>query len=172
MTVLRFLNAPAFALALLGVLPIPSFAAAGNIRVVAQVTLSTTEPAGVPNGILQQGIYVTAPIILDGTTLFRVATPANASVTQMPISARVIQVQTALAQLLAEDGTGSDAATLFSPKSIRVLHATCRRRRRTRSGRRETQRSATHRHGHLGRRPSAFSRREALDVLPVRTTPP
>jgi small conductance mechanosensitive channel len=77
-------------------------------------------PSAEPNGIVQQGIYVTAPVVLDGITLFRIAAPVNASVTQLPIESRVAQVEAALAQLLVEDGSGTRAKPIFDYRSIRV----------------------------------------------------
>ena len=110
---------PALALMLLGLTVSPVSAHLSG-RTVAQLTLPTAPPAGTPNGVQQQGIYVTAPIVIDGVPIFRIAVPGNTRIAQEPIAVRVTAVQTALAQLLAETGTGPNASTVFDPKTIRV----------------------------------------------------
>jgi small-conductance mechanosensitive channel len=88
--------------------------------VVAQITLPTAAPAQPADGLVVEGMYVTAPIVLDGATLFRIAAPVNARVTQLPIAMRVAQVQSALSELLAVSGSGNRATTIFEPASLRV----------------------------------------------------
>jgi small conductance mechanosensitive channel len=87
---------------------------------IAQVTLPTSEPEPSAQGLIVNGPYVTAPIELDGATLFRIGGPVNARVTQLPITARVAQVQAALTQVLAITGAGPHATTIFEPASLRV----------------------------------------------------
>lgn len=89
-------------------------------QTLAQLVLPTAAPAGAPNGIVQQGRYLTAPVALDGVTLIRIAAPLDAPVGQLPIAARAINVQAALDALVAETGTGPRADTVFDPKTIRV----------------------------------------------------
>jgi small-conductance mechanosensitive channel len=85
---------------------------------LAQLTL----PSAAPNasGIRQDGLYLTASIALDGSQLFRIAAPANASATQLPISLRQVDVQTALAEVVAKADAGRSADTEYDPASLRV----------------------------------------------------
>jgi small-conductance mechanosensitive channel len=94
--------------------------AAAFPTVLAQLTLPTAAPAPAVSGLVVSGAYVTAPIVLDGTTLFRISAPVNPSVTQAPIAARVSDVETALGQLVAENSSGSQTATVFDPATLRV----------------------------------------------------
>jgi small-conductance mechanosensitive channel len=86
----------------------------------AQLTLPTAAPGPAVSGLSVQGLYVTAPIVLDGVTLFRIGAPINPPITQLPIATRVNDVQTALAQLLAENGSGNATTTVFDPRTLRV----------------------------------------------------
>ena len=88
--------------------------------VVGQLALPTAGPLPAASGLLVTGIYVTAPIVLDGVVLFRVAAPINAPVAQLPIGTRVADVQAALGRLVAESGGGLNARTDFDPATLRV----------------------------------------------------
>jgi len=91
---------------------------AGPSATVAQLTL----PSAPPNAgtIETDGAYLNAPIIIDGATLFHIATAANAPATQIPIALRQSDVQTTLAQLLATTGSGSASRTDYDPATLRV----------------------------------------------------
>ena len=89
-------------------------------RQIAQLSLPTTAPATGSEYIVQKGLYLTAPIVIDGNTVFRVAAPIGSNATQLPIGERVTLVQTALGELVAESGTGADAATIFDPRTLRI----------------------------------------------------
>jgi small-conductance mechanosensitive channel len=86
----------------------------------AQLTLPSAAPGPAVSGLSVQGLFVTAPIVLDGATLFRIGAPINPPITQVPIASRVADVQTALAQLLIENGSGNSTTTVFDPKTLRV----------------------------------------------------
>ena len=86
----------------------------------AQLTLPSAAPGPAVSGLSVQGLFVTAPIVLDGATLFRIGAPINPPITQVPIATRVADVQTALAQLLLENGSGTNTTTVFDPKTLRV----------------------------------------------------
>jgi small-conductance mechanosensitive channel len=90
------------------------------LAVLAQLTLPTAAPGPAVSGLAVQGLYVTAPIVLDGVQLFRIGAPINPPITQLPIAIRVANVQTALTQLLAETGSGSRATTVFDPRTLRI----------------------------------------------------
>ncbi len=96
----------------------PAAAIGGASATVAQLTL----PSAPPNTgtVEQDGSYLTAPIVIDGTTLFHIATEANAPPTQIPIAVRQSDVQTTLAQLLATTGSGSASRTEYDPATLRV----------------------------------------------------
>jgi small-conductance mechanosensitive channel len=86
----------------------------------AQLALPSAAPGPAVSGLSVQGLFVTAPIVLDGLTLFRIGAPLNPPLTQLPIATRVADVQTALAQLLAENGSGTNTTTVFDPRTLRV----------------------------------------------------
>lgn len=66
---------------------------------------------------------MTAPIALDGATLFRIAAPASPQSGQLSIAARQLAVENALAALVAVSGSGVQAHTLYNPRTIRVYVA-------------------------------------------------
>ncbi len=69
-------------------------------------------------GLRQQGLYVTAPVTLDGAPLFRIAALAQTTGSALPIDTRVLLVENALAQLLA---LNPDSGTpVYDPKSVKV----------------------------------------------------
>ena len=117
MNILRLVYAPALAILLS---PSPGFAADTAYGAIAQLSLPTAAPASSANGILVQGLYQTAPIVVDGVTLFRIGAPVIQTATQLPIVARVAEIETALAELLAENGSGPRAVPVFDPNTIRV----------------------------------------------------
>src|SRR5215469_14258859 len=72
---------------------------------------------GAVAGLHHQGLYVTAPINVDGTTVFRVAA-LNTPGTSMPLDTRVLLIRNALAQVLAlEPDSGK---TVYDPHSFQV----------------------------------------------------
>lgn len=73
-----------------------------------------------PAGVRQEGLYLTAPIWLDGVALFRIATPATVTGDQMSVEARAQFIEAALAQLEALRGTQADSGTVYDPKTLRV----------------------------------------------------
>ena len=104
----------AFLTALLG---ITITAASGGP--LAQLTLPT--PATSAPGIVRQnGIYFTAPIVLDGATLFTIAGSSTASAAQLTVQQRVADIQTALGEVIQATGTGSPQATEYDPRTLRI----------------------------------------------------
>ncbi|MBD5633926.1 MAG: mechanosensitive ion channel family protein [Candidatus Eremiobacteraeota bacterium] len=85
---------------------------------LAQLTLPTAAPS--PPGVQQDGAFLTAPIVLDGAQLFRIATPINAPSAQIPLALRQIDVQTALAELVAKADAGRSNETEYQATSLRV----------------------------------------------------
>jgi moderate conductance mechanosensitive channel len=105
----------------LGFCPVAAGAAHALPRsMLAQLTLPSAAPGPAVSGLTVRGLFVTAPIVLDGVTLFRIGAPINPPITQLPIATRVADVQTALTQLLAENGSGSSETTVFDPRTLRV----------------------------------------------------
>ena len=94
--------------------------AATSPSVLAQLTLPSATPAPAVSGLAVSGVYVTAPIVLDGSVLFRIGSAVNPPLTQLPIGTRVTNVQAALGQLVAQSGTGTSATTIFDPRTLRV----------------------------------------------------
>ncbi len=97
---------------------VPCFWTAAN----AQILTLPSAPANGVSGAEQQGLYATAPISLDGVTLFRVAVPANAGVNGggFSLATRVDDIETALGQALATLGTGARQTTMYDPRTLRI----------------------------------------------------
>lgn len=74
-------------------------------------------PAAAP-GIKQEGLFLTGPVTVDGTPVFRIASAVSPTSGELPINVRLLYVQNAISQLLAvKDGGG----TIFDPDSFKVL---------------------------------------------------
>ena len=67
-------------------------------------------------GLRQQGLYVTAPVTIDGQPVIRIAALAKGGV--LPIDTRVLLVENALGQVLAQDPDRN--TTVYDPKSFRI----------------------------------------------------
>ncbi|HZO95244.1 MAG TPA: mechanosensitive ion channel family protein [Candidatus Baltobacteraceae bacterium] len=83
---------------------------------VLPVPFSTSAPAS--NGIETSGIFETAPISLDGATLFRVAEPLSAGA--VPITDRQNTVETALQEIVAPVELNGRSTTAYDPATIKV----------------------------------------------------
>jgi len=94
--------------------------AAQDATVLAQFGLPVAAPATPDSRSVVLEAYVTAPVILDGATLFLLGAPATSAATQAALAARVADVQTALEQLLARHTSDGRATTVFEPASLRV----------------------------------------------------
>ncbi len=88
----------------------------GNAQTLA---LPSSAPAAV-TGEEQQGLFTTAPVVLDGQTLFRVAVSTNAGRAATSIATRIDDIETSLGQLLATIGAGARQTTVYDPHSLRV----------------------------------------------------
>jgi small conductance mechanosensitive channel len=84
------------------------------------LALPTAAPAPLPGAARIEGLYMTAPVAVDGIPLFRIATPANVGADQMNVEQRQQSIAAAIAQLLAPDGTGKDAGTIYDPATLHV----------------------------------------------------
>ncbi|HEY8298676.1 MAG TPA: mechanosensitive ion channel family protein [Candidatus Baltobacteraceae bacterium] len=69
-----------------------------------------------PGGIRQEGVYTTAPVMLDGQVLFRIASLTSAPSDSMPLGLRQSSIQNALAEIVSAQGAG----TAYDPQSLRV----------------------------------------------------
>ncbi len=105
----RFLYRPAILAAICISLIVPAWA-----QVLPKVPLPSSGPL---SGLRQQGLYVTAPVTVDGLPVIRVA--ALASGGAMPIDTRVLLVQNAINQLLALDPDRN--TTLYDPQTFKVV---------------------------------------------------
>ena len=87
----------------------------------AQLSLPSSIPNPVSStGIRQEGVFYTAPILVDGNTVFRIAAPLRASGQHIPIAQRQLYVQTAIAEVLATHGNGLNSTTEYDPQTLRV----------------------------------------------------
>jgi small conductance mechanosensitive channel len=87
--------------------------------VLAQLAPGAT-PVPSQSGIRQDGAYMTAPILLDGATLFRIAGPVTPQPGQTAITARQLAVENALATLVAVYGSDDKTRTLYNPRTLAV----------------------------------------------------
>lgn len=67
-------------------------------------------------GVRVEGAYTSAPIVLDGAVLFRIAALTSAPADQLPLTLRQSYVENALAQIVATEGT----STAYDPKTFRI----------------------------------------------------
>jgi small conductance mechanosensitive channel len=93
-------------------------ATASAATLVAQLVLPSSVPSD-PN-VKLEGTFLTAPITIDGTTIFRIAVAYNAPLSQIPIAVRQTDVQTTLSELLATTGSGRSTKTDYDPQTLRV----------------------------------------------------
>jgi len=113
-------RAKAAVVSLLPILALLVFAAPA----FAQISIGGSAPAGptIPPGVQQDGIYATAPVRVDGTTLFRIAIPQTAELSeqnaQFAVSVRAQFAQSAIAQVLAEKPDAS--GTIYDDNSLSV----------------------------------------------------
>lgn len=89
--------------------------AVARAQVLPSVALPTAGPV---SGLEQQGLYVTAPVVLDGAPLFRIAALAKPIGDEIPIDTRVLLVENSLAQLIASDPDRH--TTVYDPKTFHV----------------------------------------------------
>lgn len=82
------------------------------------LTLPSAAPA-VPNGVQVEGAFVTAPVTLDGVTLFRLAVRGGPTA-GASAAFRASDVATALAQVVAPAAASSREATAYDPRTLRV----------------------------------------------------
>ncbi|GAB4454384.1 MAG: mechanosensitive ion channel family protein [Armatimonadaceae bacterium] len=103
----------------------------GTLPVYAQIPGLTapSEPA-LPAGVQRNGVVETAPVIFDGNTLFRIASPAvldrNAPGEQIPVEVRAQQVERQLNQVLEylrtlDDGAPENAPTPLETDAVNVV---------------------------------------------------
>jgi small conductance mechanosensitive channel len=84
------------------------------------LTGNAPTPAPSGTGIRQQGIYLTAPVTLDGQTLFTIAAPILPQPGQTPIVQRQLAIENALTQLVTQVYTQTGSLTVYSPYTLRV----------------------------------------------------
>ncbi|MDP9025487.1 MAG: hypothetical protein M3N13_08950, partial [Candidatus Eremiobacteraeota bacterium] len=76
-----------------------------------------TPGAGGIFGLRQEGLFVTAPLTVDGAPVFRIAAPAVTTGGELPIDVRLLFVQNAITQILSEkEGRG----TVYEPGSLKI----------------------------------------------------
>ena len=96
------------------------FAQRAEAQTLAQLTLPGMTATTAPSSIRQAGIYLTAPVTLDGSTLFTIASSALASPSQLSLQQRLADIQTALDELVATNDVGRAQPTDYDPRSLRV----------------------------------------------------
>ncbi len=114
---LRHLLVPAIAIVLAGFTVAVLPARAQVIGQAAALTANASLSVATVPGIQQAGLFVTAPVMVDGASVFRVAALASPAPASLPIDTRVLLVQNAISQVLAVNG---DRGTMYDPASFRV----------------------------------------------------
>lgn len=105
--------------ALLVIACVLSTAAAARAQAVPVLHL----PFATPNPatfVRQDGQFKTAPIILDGVGVFRIAAPLNPPPDRLPIDLRASYIESVLAQITATTGSGMQIKTAYDPATITV----------------------------------------------------
>jgi small conductance mechanosensitive channel len=82
---------------------------------IALPTLGPTAP-----DIRQEGLFVSAPVVLDGATLFRIAAPATAPPGQIPLAERVTIIESVLQQIVSPVRIGNRTTTAYDPATLRI----------------------------------------------------
>lgn len=84
----------------------------------AQILPKVPIPSSGPiSGLQQQGLYVTAPVTVDGQVVIRIAALANGA--SLPIDTRVLLVENAISQILAVDPDRD--TTIYNPQTFQVV---------------------------------------------------
>jgi small conductance mechanosensitive channel len=91
----------------------------GTLSIVAAAAVAQSFP-GLPfSSPVPAGPETSAPIVLDGQTLFTVA--AGNARDQVPVATRAADIESILSQLVATTGSGLRTRTDYDPKSLRIL---------------------------------------------------
>ncbi len=93
--------------------------AAGDAQALGGL-LPQSSPAALPQGVRQDGLYMVSPITVDGVPVLRVAVPVSDANAAIDVDARAQSIGTAITQILAVEGDGANARTLYNPKTFRV----------------------------------------------------
>lgn len=93
------------------------FAAASAAPAQSLIAPASSAPQ---SGIRQQGLFVTAPITLDGDFLLTIADPAAPQSGGIPIAQRQAAIENALAQAVAVVGGTGAKATVYDPYTLDV----------------------------------------------------
>lgn len=79
-----------------------------------------SSPGTLPQGVRQSGLYMLAPIEIDGLPVLRVAVPAADSNAALAVGARAQSISASIQQVLTVEDKGAEAHTLYDPKTFRV----------------------------------------------------
>jgi small conductance mechanosensitive channel len=110
-------------------LSIPLFAALlcvvcpGALRAQSLPTLalpSAAPASSLSPGVRQEGLFNTAPIAIDGVTIFRIAVPVNLGGDQITVEQRESSIEAAIAQVLAPQTLEPNSDTIYDPESLSV----------------------------------------------------
>ena len=118
-------------------------------QTLAQLTLPGTTATTAPSSIRQSGIYLTAPVTLDGNMLFTIASSTLASPSQLSLQQRLADIQTRPRRARGDERRRANAADGLRPAFAARAHRASRRSRVVASGRCETLGSAADRYGHV-----------------------
>ena len=101
-----------------------SFALASSLAAsagaqVPGLPVPSPQGSGLGAGVRREGIYLTAPITVDGAVVFRVATQQIAG-NKIDIETRVDLIEGAIATVLAQEGNVRGAPTIYDPETLQV----------------------------------------------------
>ena len=92
-------------------------AGAASPALAQSVAVPAAAPTGTTGPVRQEGIFFTAPVVVDGSPLFRIAVPVNAPSGALPVQDRREFIETAISQILAQL---PDGETVYEPKTFEV----------------------------------------------------
>ncbi len=115
---MRYVRIVALLAALLTLTSAPTSA-----QIFPPLPLASSAAAG-PSGIRQEGRFLTAPVVLDGAVLFRIAQASPPPPNQPSLLDRLTTVETALQDVVSTTVVNGRAVTEYSPRSLHVLTRT------------------------------------------------
>lgn len=105
---------------------LPLFITLAALAIVAPAARAQTLPIALPSaapslppGVRVEGIYQTAPVRLDGQTLFRIASSLNAP-GAMTAESRAGIIEDVFEEMLAKRTDEANSATLFDPRTVKI----------------------------------------------------
>ncbi|MEO9170043.1 MAG: mechanosensitive ion channel family protein [Candidatus Baltobacteraceae bacterium] len=97
--------------------------AASSAPAYAQIVPSLPKASPGTAGILglrRDGLFLTAPLTVDGAPVLRIAVPATPSAGGLPIDVRLLYIQNAISQILAQKDGSNNPGTVYDPHTFKI----------------------------------------------------